>query len=60
MEVYENGRQFDNVEELQKAIFDAWNIVSENHRKNIIESMPERIFEVISIKGGFIHHLSPF
>ena len=33
-------------------------MVSENLSKNLIEGMPEQIFEVISNKGGYAHHLS--
>jgi transposase len=51
-EVYKNGRQFQTVLELKTAIRQAWAQLPIGKLQNLIKSMPERIFSVISNKGG--------
>jgi len=49
--VYSGGRQFSSVLELKSAISHAWTNIQITDMKNLIESMPNRIFEVISNNG---------
>ena len=49
--VYRNGRQFQTVSELQTRIKEAWNQLPIETLQSLINSMPSRIFEVISNKG---------
>ena len=52
--VYANGRQFLNLIELKAAILEAWDEISPNVLESLISSMPSRVFDVISKKGGAI------
>lgn len=54
--VYQSGRQFESVESLKAAILSAWSEVSLDYLKSLYDSLPDRIFEVISNKGGFTHY----
>ena len=54
--VYDNHRQFASIQELKSAIIDAWfNVGPEVHQK-LIESMPNRVYEVISRNGASTHY----
>lgn len=50
--VYENGRQYDDKNSLIKAINEVWSEISLDYLKSLYDSLPNRIFEVISNKGG--------
>ncbi|EYC14419.1 hypothetical protein Y032_0040g191 [Ancylostoma ceylanicum] len=50
--IYANNRQYSSVEELKKAILEAWNNLEPNLIRNLYASMPKRIFEVAVNKGG--------
>jgi hypothetical protein len=50
--VYADGRQYNSIEALQEAVFEAWENISENYIADIIDSMKERIFNVIFAHGG--------
>lgn len=50
-EVYKNGKQYDNVPQLKRAILDAWRKVEKTTLQKLVDSMPNRIFEVISKQG---------
>jgi transposase len=50
--VYAENRHFDSIEELKVAIIKAWNEITPSTRKKLIDSMPNRIFELIKNKGG--------
>lgn len=54
--VYEGGRQFDCKETLVAAIKLAWTTISLQILENLYSSLPNRVFEVISNKGGFTHY----
>lgn len=54
--VYANHRQFKNVAELKKAITQAWSEVDLGRIENLVNSMPNRVFEVIKKKGGVIKY----
>lgn len=50
--VYINGRQYDSINSLKKAIFDAWDRVSTDYLKKLVSSMKNRICEVLINNGG--------
>jgi hypothetical protein len=50
--VYANGRQFASVEELKARIKTCWEEIEVTMIKELVESMPKRIFEVIKSHGG--------
>lgn len=50
-QVYKNSRQFNNAEELQKALQQAWSQLSVKYLQTLYDSMPSRIFEVIKKNG---------
>uniref|UniRef100_A0A1I7X5M2 HTH_Tnp_Tc3_1 domain-containing protein n=2 Tax=Heterorhabditis bacteriophora TaxID=37862 RepID=A0A1I7X5M2_HETBA len=43
--IYADNRQFETVKDLQSAISKAWNELDESVIKNLVDSMPERIFQ---------------
>lgn len=49
--VYENSRQFSNVNELKKAIIDSWQQIPQNFIKELYNDIPKRIFETIRLNG---------
>lgn len=49
--VYANGRQFGTVRELQQAILDVWEECPQEYLEKLVNSMPNRIFQLIQ-KGG--------
>lgn len=55
-EVFKNGRQYENVEDLKEAMLRAWNEIPDELIKNLIESMPDRIYELIVKKGSHTHY----
>lgn len=50
--VYANGRQFNNVKELKTQIEEEWNKIDRRVIRNHIESMENRLQQVILEKGG--------
>lgn len=50
-EVYRDNRQFQTVEELRDAILQEWNGMSQDTVRAVIDSMPNRIFQVIQANG---------
>lgn len=55
-EVYRNGRQFSNVQELKDAILASWERVEKVSLKKLLDSMPNRTFEVIANQDGSTEH----
>ena len=49
--VYANGRQFENVQSLKQAILEAWEEIPHETLQKLIDSMKDRMFEVISKNG---------
>lgn len=49
--VYANERVYNTVNELIQAINEEWEAISEDMLRNLVDGMPNRIFELIS-KGG--------
>lgn len=54
--VYASGRQFEDRESLIMSIRSAWSEISLDYIKKLYDSMPNRVFEVISNKGGSTHY----
>ncbi len=54
--VYHDGRQYQNINDLKIAILLAWNQLSLDLLKQLVKSMPSRIFEVIRKNGGPTHY----
>lgn len=50
--VYRDGKQFRSVSELKKKVEEEWSQIPPEIFKNLINSMNDRIFEVISKNGG--------
>lgn len=50
--VYRNGRQFDNVPDLQDAIMDEWNKIKRDYIRKLYKSIQSRLVAVIQNKGG--------
>lgn len=50
--VYANNRQYQSVHSLKEAIEVAWNSIEEGTMQNLIQSMPNRIFQLIERHGG--------
>lgn len=54
--VYTNGRQYNTVGELKEAIKLSWNSISNTTLQNLMNTMPNRVFETITRKGGSTHY----
>lgn len=50
--IYAENRQYQNVNELKQAILEAWNALSQELLVGLVESMQNRIFQVIQRSGG--------
>lgn len=50
--IYAENRQYQNVNELKQAILEAWNALSQELLVVLVESMQNRIFQVIQRSGG--------
>ncbi len=55
--VYANGRQFNSVTELRAEIVIFWNSIADSELKNLVESMPKRLIEVLKKKKREVHQL---
>ena len=54
--VYQNGRQFSSVEQLKTAIIECWEEIPLQTLGTLIDSMKNRVFEVILNKGNAINY----
>jgi len=54
--VYEGGKQFEDKETLTAAIKRAWSEISLKYIDSLYYSMKDRIYEVITNKGGSTHY----
>jgi len=54
--VYEGGKQYKDKETLPAAIKRAWSEISLKYLDSLNYSMKDRIYEVISNKGGSTHY----
>jgi transposase len=50
--VYADGKQYNSQQELKTAIIEAWNQVTMEKLNHFVDSMPERIFNVIQHNGS--------
>lgn len=50
--VYVNGKQFYTINDLKTAIINAWNSIQQKELKTLVESMPNRIYNVILVGGA--------
>lgn len=50
--VFENGRQFKYVKDLKAEILKQWGLIRAKTIQNLIDSMTDRIIEVIKNNGG--------
>lgn len=50
--VYAHGRQFNNVSELEKKIYEEWEAISQDYLQTLVNSMPNRIFKTIYAHGA--------
>jgi len=54
--VYEKNKKFDIVTILKNEILKQWSLLDHNILKNLINSMPKRLFEVAKAQGGSINN----
>jgi len=54
--VYTDGKQYSNCNDLENAVYDAWDSITPDFIERLFESMPRRVNEVISTKGGPIDY----
>lgn len=54
--VYANNRQFNTVAELKNAILKSWREIHVETIQNLVNSMSNRIFELINKNGNVIHY----
>jgi hypothetical protein len=50
--VYAGGKQFRTKEQLKTTIIKSWEEINIEQLRGLVESMPERIFEVIKLNGA--------
>ena len=55
-DVYAHNKQYGNVNELKVAIQQAWNNVKVETLENLVKSVPNRLIEVINVKGASTHY----
>lgn len=51
-DVYEGGKQYFSVSELQSAVVRAWNSISSTLHQRLVSSMPKRCIETLQNNGG--------
>lgn len=54
--VYENGKQFDNVNMLKRRIRECWQQIDQETMEKLILSMKSRLIEVIRNNGSYTHY----
>lgn len=54
--IYAENKQYQRVSDLKAAVIEAWSSIGQDLRNNLIQSMPNRIFELIQKKGGPTHY----
>lgn len=54
--IYLNGKQYGTVQELKNAIQEAWEECPQEYLDKLINSMPDRIFEMIKLNGDKTHY----
>ena len=56
MRVYQGGRTFKSKKELEEAIFKCWHEITQEEIRKYFDSMPNRLFELVSKSGGKTHY----
>jgi transposase len=51
-DIYANNRQYQCIQDLRIAILQAWNRIDKTTILNLMNSMPNRLFQVINRSGG--------
>ncbi|KHJ99215.1 hypothetical protein OESDEN_00802 [Oesophagostomum dentatum] len=54
--VYANNKQYRTINELRLAVMQAWGAIEPGMLENLVNSMPSRLFELISGRGGPINY----
>jgi transposase len=54
--VYPNGRKYNTVPELKRALLDAWYQIESSVLKKLVESMHKRLIEVLKKNGRKVHY----
>ena len=54
--IYENGKQYNSINDLTTAIFDAWKSVTTDYLQSLASSMKDRICEILINNGGATHY----
>uniref|UniRef100_A0A915MVI3 Tc1-like transposase DDE domain-containing protein n=1 Tax=Meloidogyne javanica TaxID=6303 RepID=A0A915MVI3_MELJA len=54
--VYANNRQFQTVAHLKMAVIEAWNELDMNYINRLVESVPDRLFQLIQRNGSSIDY----
>lgn len=54
--IYSGNKQYEKIGDLKSAVIEAWEAISNEVRLKLINSMPQRIFELISNHGGPTHY----
>lgn len=50
--VYSDGRQFHTLDDLKSAVFRSWEEIDKSTLENMVNSMPDRIYQLILNKGS--------
>ena len=56
LSLYAECRQFDSVDQLKTAIIDAWGGIKDGVIEKLVDSMPDRMFQVINKNGSAINY----
>lgn len=54
--LYEGGKQYQNISQLEEEIKRAWREIPRNLIESLYRSLPDRIFEVINVSGKNTHY----
>lgn len=54
--LYAHGRQFSSVDELKTTLIRIWKDLTQLELQNLIESMPNRIYELLKLNGKNTHY----
>jgi transposase len=54
--VYGNGKTYDNLIDLKNSITENWELISERYCKKLVDSMENRIKQVIEKDGASINY----
>lgn len=55
-QIYADNKQYASISDLKLAVIAAWELISKEVCLNLVQSMPNRIFELIQKNGGPTHY----